>query len=331
MIRRISLSVLMAAFLAGGVATVSDARVLKINESSPPDSPEDVGLKAFKQYVEEKTNGEIEIRIFLNDSLGNAQTSLENLMTGTLDLYSGALSYYTKLAPEELSVLTFLYFFKDREHFRNYLKSPVFQTARDKMLELGIRFISTDFSGDRGPYRVFISRKPIFQPEDLEGVKLRVWPNDVVRQFWAHMGTSPVVLDWGDVYLSLKQGMVDAVTAPLTNVRPNRLTEVAPYVTELKQFHQTWPISVSEKVWQTLTAEQQQILVDGANVGTRVLAQVVHDRAESDIQEMMKESNATFIRVNTGLFEEKALPFFDQLIEDGVISRELFESVQALK
>ena len=44
-----------------------------------------------------------------------------------------------------------------------------------------------------------------------------------------------------------------------------------------------------------------------------------------------KESNATFIRVNTGLFEEKALPFFDQLIEDGVISRELFESVQALK
>ena len=74
--------------------------------------------------------------------------------------------------------------------------------------------------------------------------------------FWAHMGTSPVVLDWGDVYLSLKQGMVDAVTAPLTNVRPSRLTEVAPYVTELKQFHQTWPISVSEKVWQTLTAEQ---------------------------------------------------------------------------
>ena len=145
------------------------------------------------------------------------------------------------------------------------------------------------------------------------------------------MGTAPVVLDWGDVYLSLKQGMVDAVTAPLTNVRPSRLTEVAPYVTELKQFHQTWPISASEKVWQTLTAEQQQILIDGANIGTKVLAQVVRDRAESDIQQMMGETDAVFIRVNTANFEDRALPFFDELIDDGVISRDLFESVQALK
>jgi TRAP-type C4-dicarboxylate transport system substrate-binding protein len=307
------------------------AKVLKINESGGPGSPAESGLKAFKKYVEEKTNGDIEIRIFLNDSLGNAQTSLENLMTGTLDLYSGALSYYTKLAPEELGMLTFLYFFKDREHFRNYLRSPIFKRAQDKMLKLGIRFISTEFAGDRGPYRVFLCRKPIMKPDDLQGVKLRVWPNDIVRRFWAHMGTTPIVLDWGDVYLSLKQGMIDAVTAPLTAVHFARLTEVAPYVTELKQFHQTWPISISEKVWQTLTKEQQQILVDGANVGTKVLAQVVQERAESDIQKMMQEDNAVFIRVNTSLFEKKALPFYDQLIKDGIISRELFEAAQKLK
>jgi TRAP-type C4-dicarboxylate transport system substrate-binding protein len=169
------------------------------------------------------------------------------------------------------------------------------------------------------------------KPDDLQGVKLRVWPNDIVRRFWAHMGTTPIVLDWGDVYLSLKQGMIDAVTAPLTAVHFARLTEVAPYVTELKQFHQTWPISISEKVWQTLTKEQQQILVDGANTGTKVLAQVVQERAESDIQKMMQEDNAVFIRVNTSLFEKKALPFYDQLIKDGIISRELFEAAQKLK
>jgi TRAP-type C4-dicarboxylate transport system substrate-binding protein len=331
MIRRIALSVFVATFLVASFISPSMARILNINESSGPDSPEELGLKAFKEYVEEKTNGEIEIRIHLNDSLGNSQTSLENLTTGTLDLYSGALSYYTKLAPEELSMLTFLYFFKDREHFRNYLNSPIFAQAQDKMLKEGIRFISTEFAGDRGPYRVFLSRKPILHPDDLDGIKLRVWPNDVVRQFWAHMGTSPVVLDWGDVYLALKQGMVDAVTAPLTTVRPARLTEVAPYVTELKQFHQTWPITISEKVWQTLTPDQQQILIDGANLGTKVLTQVVRERAETDIQKMMHDDDATFIRVNTELFEKKALPFYKNLIEDGVISQELFDAAQALK
>jgi TRAP-type C4-dicarboxylate transport system substrate-binding protein len=110
-----------------------------------------------------------------------------------------------------------------------------------------------------------------------------------------------------------------------------RFTEVAPYVTELKQFHQTWPLTISEKVWETLPSDQQKILIDAANAAGKVYAQEVMTRAEADIQAMMKENNAVFIRVNTGQFEKKMLPFYDQLIKDGVVKKELFDAVQSLK
>jgi len=324
-------STLAILIIIGFFCTTSYAKVLRVNESLGPGSAEAIALDAFKKIVEQKTNGALKIRIYLQDQLGNPQTSLENLMTGTLDLYSGALSYYTKLAPDELSMLTFLYFFKDREHFRNYLKSAVFKKGRDKILAQGIRFISTEFNGDRGPYRVFCSSKPIFSPDDFAGVKMRIWPNEPVKKCWAHMGATPVVLAWTETYLAIKQNMVQAVTSPLTLVRTMRFTEVAPYVTELKQFQQTWPMTISEKVWKQLPSDQQKVLVDAANEAGGVYTKEVMNRAEVDIQAMMKDNNAVFIRVNTEQFEKKMLPFYDQLIKEGVVKREIFEAVQALK
>jgi TRAP-type C4-dicarboxylate transport system substrate-binding protein len=321
-------SIILVIFL--GLGSVW-AKTLRVNESLGPGSPEAIALEAFKKYVEENTNGDLEIRIYLNDQLGDPQTSIENLMNGTLDLYSGALSYYTKLAPDQLNVLTMLYFFKDRDHFRRYLTSPVFKKGQDKILEQGIRFLSTEFKGNRGPYRVFICTKPIFTPEDLDGVKMRIWPNEAVKKCWTHMGASPTVLPWTEVYLAIKQNMIQAVTAPLNTVRNMRFTEVAPYVTELKQFQQTWPITISEQVWKTLPESQQKVLVDGANYATEVYSAEVIKAAERDIEYMLKENNAVFIRVNTGLFEAKMLPFYDQLIEEGYIKKEIFEQVQALK
>jgi TRAP-type C4-dicarboxylate transport system substrate-binding protein len=110
-----------------------------------------------------------------------------------------------------------------------------------------------------------------------------------------------------------------------------RFTEVAPYVTELKQFQQTWPMTISEKVWKQLPSDQQQILVQAANEAGKVYAGEVMNRAETDIQAMIKETNAVFIRVNTEQFEKKMLPFYDQLIKDGVVKKEIFEAVQGLK
>ncbi len=317
--------------LLASLTTPSYSRVLRVNESLGPGSVEDMALQRFKQLVEEKTKGELQIRIYLLDQLGSPTTSIENLMMGTMELYSGALEYYEKLAPEELRIQSLLYLFRDRDHLRKYLKSPIFQKALDRILAQGIRFLSTEWNADRGPYRVFVCTKPIFTPDDLVGIKKRIWPSDVIRRGWENLGTTPVILPWTETYLAIKQGMIQAVTSPLMLVRNMRFTEVAKYVTETREFMQTWPIAISEKVWKQLTPDQQKILVDSANEAGKLYAKITYENAEKDIQAMMKETNAVFIRVNLEPFAKKMEPYYQKLIQEGYLKKEIYDAVQAMK
>jgi TRAP-type C4-dicarboxylate transport system substrate-binding protein len=317
--------------LLGFFCAPSYAKVLRVNEELGPGSPEALALEKFKELVEKRTNGDLEIRIYLQAQLGNPQTTREMLMTGTLDLSSSALSLYESMAPDELRVTTLLWFLKDRQHFRNYLKSEVFKKALNRIQNQGIRFISTEWSGERGPYRVYVSKKPIIDPEDLNGVKMRIWANEAVKRCWSHMGCVPIVISWNEVYLSLKQGMIQAMTAPLALLRRTRFTEVARYVTETKQFVQVWPIAISEKVWQKLPPDQQKILVDSANEACEHYSKVTRNAVEKDIQAMVKENNAVFIRVNTEPFEKKMLTLFPKLVEEGYIKKDIFDAVEAMR
>ena len=304
-----------------------NAITLKVNEGNAPGSPEALALGEFKKIVEEQSKGEIKIRIFLHRQLGNPQESLENLMTGALDLYSGALSYYATLLPDELNPVSLMYFFKDTEHLKRYLRGPVFKKAQEKLIKRGIRFISTEFNGDRGPYRVYISTKPITSLSDLQGVKMRLWPNDIAIRSWKHLGAEPAVIPWTEVYLSIRQGVVSAVTAPIALVRSTKFTEVAPYVTIMKQFPQTWPMTISEKVWQKLSTEHRNILVNAANEAGKIYANTSLERVSEDIDWMIENNNAVFIRINTAPFRQKMEPLYNDLINQGVLKKEIYNAI----
>ena len=324
--------------LAVGILTAvalsasAHARVLKINESLPSASVEGDGLRIFKQIVEERTNGELEINLHFQDELGAPQTSMENLGTGTLELYSGALSYYAALIPEELGVTTLMYFFQDNGHLQRYLKGDVFQKGHEKLInDFGIRFLSTEFLGDRGPYRVFVSTEPVTSVDDIKGIKMRLWPNDMAIRAWSHLGAVPTVMPWNDVYLALRQGVVKAVTSGVNGLHDSKLTEVAPYVVVLRQFPQTWPITISEQVWQSLSAEQQQILVDAANEATRYYGEISHSMAEENIESMVKTNGAVWTRIDTAPFAEEMQSFYQSLIDEGVLKQEIYDEVTALR
>ncbi len=327
---------LIAAIFAVGLAwTVSggDAaaqRTLRINESLGPGSVEEAALNEFKRLVETGSQGQLQIRIFLNDSLGNAQTSLENLMTGTLDLYSGAMEYYQPIVPTEIGVMSVPYLLRDHAHMRRYLTSPAFETARAKLLERGVRFLSTEFNADRGPYRVFVSTRPVNSLADLSGMRIRMFPNEIAINAWRHLGTVPTVLPHTETYLALRQGVVQGAPYPIAAILPSRFAEVARYVLRTNEFPQTWPITISERVWRALPEPQRQLLVASANQAGRLYAQETNARVARDIETMRRDNNAVFTEIDLEPFRRHMQSYHQELVRNGVISRELYDAIVAL-
>jgi TRAP-type transport system periplasmic protein len=321
----------VAALIALAVVSPSSAqRVLKINESLGPGSPEEMALERFKELVEEGSSGELAIQIHLLDALGKPDVALESLMTGSLELYSGALEYYSTIVGPEINVISLPYFIGTHDKLRAYLKSEAFQPALDKLLENGVRVLSTEWNADRGPYRVLVTAKPVREVDDIEGLKVRMFPNDVYQRSWAALGAVPVQLAWTETYLGIRQGTVDAVTSPLSLVRSMKFSEVAPYIVEIKEYPQTWPITISERVWQTLTPEQQQLLVDSANEAGRLYAETTMERAQQDIEAMKAENDAEVIEIDRDAMRAKLSGLYEELANEGVVPASLIEAVNAL-
>ena len=303
---------------------------LKINESLGPGSVEEVALKHFKKLVEDGSKGQLQIAIFLQDALGKPDAALEGLITGTLDLYSGALEYYAQIVPEELNAISIPYLLPDNAALRKYLTSPIFRVAEKKLLDRGIRVLSTEYNAERGPYRVLVSSRPIRTVEDLKDLKIRMYPNDVYIRSWKHLGATPVQLAWTETYLGIRQGVVNAVTAPISGVNQMKFTEVAPYIIEIREYPQTWPITISEKTWKKLNAEQQQLLVKAANEAGKVYTQTTMDRIQGDINAMVTNNKAQVIKVDTAAFRRKMEPFYEELVKNKLLTPQILSAIKAL-
>lgn len=317
--------------LALGLAQPAQAeKLLKLNESLGPGSPEELALNHFKKLVEEGSKGEIKIAIHLQDALGKPTQALESMMIGALDLYSGALEYYAPVVGTEINVISLPYFIKGQDQLRAYLKSAAFKPAEQKLLARGIRVLSTEWNADRGPYRVLVSSKPVRNVSDLDGLKVRMFPNDVYVRSWKQLGTVPIQLAWTETYLGIRQGVVNAVTAPLSLVRSMKFTEVAPYIIEIKEYPQTWPITISERTWAKLSADEQALLVRSANEAGKVYAATTMERAQSDIAAMIRDNKAEVIKVDAEAMRAKLKPLYAELLKEGALTQQLLDTVEAL-
>lgn len=302
---------------------------LKLNESLGPGSVEEAALKHFKKVVEDGSKGQLQIAIHLQDALGKPDAALEGLITGTLDLYSGALEYYAQIVPEELNPISIPYLMPDNAALQKYLKSDAFRTAERKLLERGIRVLSTEYNAERGPYRVLASSRPVRTPDDLKGLKLRVFPNDVYIRAWKYLGATPVQVAWTETYLGIRQGLVNAVTSPVSLVSPMKWAEVAPYIVEIREYPQTWPMTISERTWKRLSPAHQQLLVAAANEAGKVYTQVTNERVQREMDEVIRANKAQIIKVDTAAFRRKLEPFYDELVKEKLLSAEVLKAVRA--
>ncbi|UCF82188.1 MAG: TRAP transporter substrate-binding protein [Desulfobacteraceae bacterium] len=324
---------LVVAGLAFSPCIVS-AKTLKIGHILAPGSNQNQALvQVFKPYVEKKSNGSLKIEVFPTEQLGHAPDQVEGVKMGTQDMFLGSQTWFAAHA-KEIGVATIPFLFNDREHFHRWVDQVL---GKELMVQLikkaNQRFINLETKWHRGPFRVICSKKPIFTPKDIEGLRLRLWPAQMIQKSWAGLGAKIHTIDFAEAYMALKQGVVEAITSPFDLVFPQKFSEVTKYITELQQYPQLELITINEKTWQGLSPEEQKVLVDGAAKAGEWYNEQARTRVEDTIQnKLLKVHNAFYIRVNrqpfVDVFRNKILP---QLIKDGLAEEEWVKKVEKVK
>jgi len=313
-----------------GILSVNAESVtLKLGNKEADIHHESIALKRFAELVEEKTNGEVKVNNFYNEALGKPNVQLENVIQGVQDIY--VVGYYVmeKYVPD-FKLTELLYYFKNREHFENFLKSDIVAGFEKELLEkTGMRVISTARNWWLGPYRAMCSKEPVLTVEDIDGLRLRAPDSKTVIRIWQGLDANVTVVPWSEVYLALSQGLVDAATGTIMDMSYEKFYEVAPHITTTNSKFQQACILMNNAKFESLTEEQQQAILEAAEEAGDYCTELLYAELDDKLADM-EAKGAIFHEVDLSPWQEKARKVLLEMEAEGFITKGLMEEVDKL-
>lgn len=259
-----------------------------------------LAAEKFKELVEEKTDGSVEIEIHPNATLGSEADVIEQVMDGSVEMSTVAPdSSYANTVPE-MNVFGIPYLFEDREHAYSTLDGEIGQELLDLSSDHNIKGLGYWEVGFR---HVSNDKGEIIKPEDMKGLKIRVQPAPVWEQHMKALGANPTPVDFNELYSALDQGVVDGQENPLPTIESMKFYEVQKYVSLTAHTYNPAIVIMNEGVWDGLT-DDQQTAIDEAVKETTTFHRELLEEKEDEIIELLEENNVTITEPDRDAFQE---------------------------
>ena len=324
----VTLLVLFLFVIVGFVPAEAQMK-MKAGSVLPPGSDQGQALEFFGKRVKELTNGEIEIQAFHSQELGPPPTQLKNTIAGAQDLVVDTLDYF-KAYDDRFGVVNTPFVFRDREHFSKYLNSKAFAEVAEVVEKRGLVFLG-NYNWMRQQDRGILSRKPINTPEELQGVKMRMFQAEMPIQAWTGMGANVQVYSWGDTYTAIATGAVDCLTTVVSASYLVKHTELLKYFTNVKEYYQIILPVISKKTWDKLNAKQKEILVQAANEAGKEYMRISARDDAGHVKKAKEEHGLTIINPPLDPWFKKAEAVHAKLEASGVLPKGVVEAAKSIK
>ena len=307
--KRSFLALAAVGVLALGVGgTMASAQtVLKFSHTDNPGGSRQAAAEVFAQKVAEYTEGRYEVRIFPSGQLANDPKAIEQLQLGGVDFTVSATgSYATHLPSLNLTAMPFLVDSYE-QGWELYDDSEWLSAEFAKLPEKGFRVLSTWEAG----FRSFTTKDPLPSPDAAQSMKMRVFPNDMIRWTMEAIGFQTVVMPITDVYLAIQQGTVDGQENPVDTIKSLRFYEVAPNITLTRHVYSPLPLTVSEATWQNFSDADKDAVMKAAAESAAFSRDLVKNAEAQQLEEMTADG-ATITEPEIGPFRDAVASVYDK-------------------
>lgn len=238
--------------------STAGATVLKIGHVEAEDRSTHKALLQFKDELESKTEGRIEVQIFPNSELGGDEELCESVAMGTIQMALPSTSVLTAYN-ERIGVLDMPYLFKDAQSAFNALDGELGEQIDEWIAGNG--FISLGYVYN-GPRCTTNSVRPITSPADLANLKIRVMSSPVFIRMYEVLGANPTPMSFSELFTGLQQNVIDGQENPPTLIYASGFQQVQKYLTVDNHVHNFLPVLTNEAWFNNLSADDQAILTE---------------------------------------------------------------------
>lgn len=301
-------------------------RPLFAADTHPDEYPTVQALHAIDRLLNERTNGEMRVRIYAGGQMGAEKDTLEITVFGGLDLNRVNLAPLNSIVPETI-VLALPFLFRSIAHARAAFDGAVGRKILDAMSAQGLHGLCYYDSGARSFYN---TKRPIRTPDDMKGLKLRVQNSDIYVAMVSALGANPTPIPYGEVYQALVQGVVDGAENNWPSYESARHFEAAQHYSLTRHVMAPEVLVASERRWDRMTTEEQDYLQAAAYDSVPIMRKIWDARVDAARARLIESGVQVVEEVDGPAFAELMLPVWDQFLSDPNI-RALADEIVALE
>lgn len=293
----------------------------------PEGYPNTIALENFARTITERTDGRVSAQVYNNAVLGDQPDAIDQLRNGGLDFANFNLGPMGEFVPS-INVLSLPFLFTGVDQMHAVMDGEIGQRFSDDLSQQGIVALSWFDSGARSFYD---TKRPIETPADLDGLKIRVMNNQLYVNMVDELGGNATPMAYGEVFQSLKTGVLDGAENNYPSFESSNHYEVAKYYSLTEHLILPECVCISQTSWEALSAEDQEIIRQAAIEASREQRELWAQREE----ESRAKVEAAGVKINQvadkASFQAKMQPVYDGFFENNPTLKKLVEDIQATR
>ena len=234
---------------------------------------------------------------------------MRGLQTGT-HIASMQSSWMAAVVPAfELFEAPFM--FTNREQVRK-VAAAVQDDLAEELAKKGVVLVGG--IGELGFRQISNNVRPIVTPADLNGIKLRTPGNPFRIKMFRTFGANPTPMSSSEVYMAIRQGVIEGQENPLASIWAMKFHEVQKYISLSNHVFTPTAILFSKKHWDSWPKDIRDAIEEAARVAIEFSHKFGKEKDQS-LQAEMRKANPEikFNTIDVAAFKKLAAPLYADL------------------
>ncbi|HKK32812.1 MAG TPA: TRAP transporter substrate-binding protein [Desulfomicrobiaceae bacterium] len=238
-----------------------DDGIIRIRLAHPmaPGNNVTLGYEKFKELVEKKSNGKVQVQVYGSCMLGSDRVAMESVQRGSLEMASSSSPNMANFSPKFM--IFDLPYITDITHQQKIYTSLDEGRLRDYFDNLAESINLKPVMFSEYGYRNFVTTgAPISTVDTLKKLKVRVTASPVEIEVAKALGMSPTPIAWGETYTAMQQGTVDGEGNTFSLLCDAKHDEVIRYAVDSRHNYSMHVLMINKEFWDELPKEVQNII-----------------------------------------------------------------------
>jgi tripartite ATP-independent transporter DctP family solute receptor len=271
----------------------------------------DRAAERWAERVSEGSDGRIDIQRFPGAQLAgaNQQAELEQVQDGVIDSLWVSPIILALFMDRRFDIYSLPFLFPDHETANEVIDGPVGEMTEEWVREGGLEPLGWGVNGFR---QLTNDERPVRAPEDMQGMQIRVAGTDLFLETFRLMGADPVTMNFGEVFTSLQQGVIDGQENPLSIIDSSSLDEVQGHLSMWNYSYDPLVLAMNADKFDEFCSSDQELLREAAREATEYFRELAIQEDE-ELPAELAERGMEIIP-----YEEVEVEEFQELVQEPI-------------